>query len=299
MFLKTHLCGVGIVYDQSKKEKDKEPLTKLESRPNGSLYSRQKRQIADACEWMRRHQTKDRKAVIFCLTSPGFTSLANQPKFISSFFDNMKANYGLTDYVWVREMTKKGYPHFHCVAMWHPFKWFLDERKDCEHDGDDKSYRMISKLSRYWSSLFDSDANNSIRLGSYHPVTKKRQFYLTHERHAWYLTKYIGKSIGDGSIDYLCEAGFPQTKYKKAVRTFGMSEQLSENSQPLLFESDYHTTERRSIQIFRSGTHTVETKERVFTNAYGMEITEHELKEYDWRWTGHGETFIGLKKRQK
>jgi hypothetical protein len=310
--IKRHLCGMAIAYDKPEQElsRDENPgfLTQYPSRPNGSLYSRQKRQIADACEWLRINQTRDRKALIFVLTSPGFTSLANQPKFISAFVDNMKLNYGMGDYVWVREHTKRGYPHFHFVAHWHPAKWFLDLQQD--RPGGEQ-YARINQISRYWSSLFDSDSLNSVRLGTY-KGKKRTGFYLTNERHAWYLTKYLGKSIGDGSNDYLIEAGFPFQvygkdqsvkigSYKKAVRSFGMSENCALLSQPELFESqNLYTRHKASVQTTR-GVEQVEIDrfaERVFIGESGQ-LSESQLTRYDWRWTGHGQTFIGIDKMRK
>lgn len=279
-----------------------ENLPVIESRPNGSLYSRQKRQIADACEWLRINQTRKRKALIFVLTSPGYTSLANQPKFISSFTDNMRKNYGLGDYVWVREHTKRGFPHFHFVAHWHPAKWFFDT--------DLSGRSEIEKISLYWSSLFDSDSLNSVRLGTY-KGKKRTGFYLSDERHAWYLTKYLGKGIGDGSNDYLIEAGFPFQvnsrdgvklgPYKKAVRSFGISENLALFSHPEVYESQYlYTSSIASVQTIR-GTEMAEIKrfdERVFIGQSGQ-MSENDLKDYQWQWTGHGETFIGLQKGKR
>lgn len=330
---------MAVVYD--KPDNESEPgekpgsLSPDLSRPNGSLYSRQKRQIADACEWLRIGQSRERKALIFVLTSPGFTSLANQPKFISAFTDNMRKNYGMGDYVWVREHTKRGYPHFHFVAHWHPSKWFFDLRQDapgCE------PYTNIEMISRYWSSLFDSDSKNSVRLGTY-KGKKRTGFYLTDARHAWYLTKYLGKSIGHGSIDYLCEAGFPfqvnskdgvkMGMYKKAVRGFGMSENCALLSHPVLFDQQYIAVEQKevtTIQLMSDNalseyrktfpdnhisligrefglnrvelTHNFDSKERVFISPVGQ-LSEYDIKKYDWRWTGHGNTFIGMDQDRK
>lgn len=264
------------------------------ARPNGSLYSRQKRSIADACEWLRLTQTKDKKALIFVLTSPGYTSLANQPYFLSGWIDNMKKNYGLGDYVWVREMTKRGFPHFHFVAHWHPAKWFLDLRQDAPGF---YQYRNVSVISQYWSGLFGSDAKNSFRIGTY-KGNKRTGYYLTTERHAWYLTKYLGKSINDKHSNYLCEAGYPSTNYKKAVRGFGMSENVALLSQPDLFESqNLFTSHQASVQTTRGLESVTIDKfdQRVFIGESGQ-LSERDLQTYNWKWTGHGETFLGFRK---
>lgn len=315
---------MAIAYD-GHSHSDQPSLVKLESRPNGSLYSRQKRSIADACEWLRLNQNKDRKALIFCLTSPGYTSLANQPKFISAFFDNMRKNYGMGDYVWVREMTKKGYPHFHVVAHWHPAKWFLVDKQDAPGL---PVYKMITELSKYWSSLFNSDSVNSIRLGSYHQ-NKRVSFYINNEKQAWYLAKYIGKDIGHSfplinsknlasyamakaglkqynSTDMMISQGLVNTK--RQMRSFGMSEQVALLSEPDLFES-FYVSEVDGAD-WHPGKPLQERFKRVW-KASEKELTQYKsvnkivepdefIKAYSWRWTGHGQTFIGMdKKRSK
>jgi hypothetical protein len=292
---------MAIVYDSNERtEHDVERAQMVvdKGRPNGSLHSRQKRSIADACEWLRLTQTRDKKALIFVLTSPGHTSLANTPKFISKFVDNMRANYGMGDYVWVREMTKAGYPHFHFVAHWHPAKWFLtdsDNQTKAENQINHTVFESkVTTISKYWSGLFGSDAKNSVRFGSYNPRTKRRTFYLSTDRHAWYLTKYLGKNIGSGSLDYLMEAGFPQARYKKTVRAFGMSENVALLSEPELFESYHHTTETRMAPTVSGKEVEVKTTERIWGNEVSY-MSEKHVSEYDWRWTGHGETFIGFK----
>jgi hypothetical protein len=299
---------MAIVYDSPEHTEHDEERTQMvvdKGRPNGSLHSRQKRSIADACEWLRLTQTRDKKALIFVLTSPGHTSLANTPKFISKFVDNMRTNYGMGDFVWVREMTKAGYPHFHFVAHWHPAKWFLtdnDNQTKKENAINHTTFESrVTQISKYWSGLFGSDAKNSVRFGSYNPRTKRRTFYLSTDKHAWYLTKYLGKNIGSGSLDYLMEAGFPQARYKKTVRSFGMSENVALLSEPELFESYQHTTEARLAPTAQIDPETmtqkfieVRTTERLFGNEINI-LRESDVREYDWRWTGHGETFIGFK----
>lgn len=286
---------MAIVYDgHEKTERENAPLLSVSARPNGSLYSRQKRSIADACEWMRLHQTKDQRALVFVLTSPGYTSLANTPKFISRFVENMRANYGMGEYVWVREMTKKGYPHFHFVALWHHSKWFLDKPEILNPSGILLSYGepMITTISRYWSKQFGSDSINSVRLGTY-KNNKRVGFYLTTARHAWYLTKYLGKSIGDGSMDYLAESGFPSVKYRKTIRSFAISYQLGIDSEPTLFDSNYVTESVVMAPVVWGSPIQVERKKRVWISGQAK-LIDDDLQAYDWRWTGHGETYIGL-----
>lgn len=290
MNLKVHLSGVAIVYGESVKGSPSLFSKPNKERPNGSLYNRQKRSIRDATEFLRRHQTKDSRAMIFCLTSPGFTSLANTPKFISYFCENMKANYGMKDYVWVREFTKRGFPHFHFIAHWNNPKWFFEERR-------------IEKISLYWSRLFDSDAKNSVRLGSFHPVTKKRCFYVTHPKQCHYLAKYIGKNIGE-SFDYLGEAGFPSVKYRKSIRSFGMSQNVAEFSQPMLFKDHYEPhgkMEAHRLTVDRENWRVTETLEEVpagYTRIWKSDNvagdwTDRDLAKYDWKRIGDHEVYFG------
>lgn len=238
--------------------------------------------------------------MIFCLTSPGHISMAQTPRFISRFIDNMKTNYNMENYVWVRELTKRGYPHFHFIAHWNKPQWFFDcsacgaMMKDKECTECYCTTSRINKLSLYWSSLFGENSVNSIRLGSYHPKTKKRSYYVTHRKQCSYLGKYIGKNIGE-SLDYLAEAGFPQTKYRKTVRTFGMSSDVAMFSEPQLFESQMYRTDSRTVMKADGTLVEIPTMNRTFISECGQ-LDEDDLKRYNWKWTGHGQTFIGWEK---
>lgn len=301
----------------ARSEKDG-PSLYAPGRPNGSLYSRQKRAIADGVEYMRLHATKERKAVIFCLTSPGLTDQANAPKFISRFIDNMKSNYGMGNYVWVRELTTKGFPHFHFIAEWNTREWFLSKNTE--------GLTRAEELSKYWSSLFGESAGNSIRFGSY-PKHNKRTWYVTSPRQAWYLCKYIGKTFGKALNS--TEEPTPKTaRYRK----FGMSEDLAMVSQPKLFYSsqvvdrirkvvtavkvkrkdlghDHNFTfhEKHYTDIVRADDYRDRWKEtyvdvdvhrRIWCDSDGVELEDVALKEYDWKWTSHGQTYIGMNKRR-
>ena len=193
MYLKTHISGDAIVYD-SKPVKKKQPLLfaedlpSVQGRPQGSLYNHQKRKIADACEWLRQHNRRnpERCALVFCLTSPGYTDEANEPKFISRWLDNMRTNYGLGEYVWVRELTKKGFPHFHFVADWWRSPWWFASDIDTKLSN-------VHFISKTWSAHFGSDAKESIRLGGY--WYGKRLYELKSRTQCRYLTKYLGKTL--------------------------------------------------------------------------------------------------------
>lgn len=283
--IKIHLCGVAVKYESHSGKKG--IPSDLPSREQGSLYSWQRRKIADATIWMKRNVEYP---LIFCLTSPGYTSLANQSNVLSQFINNARKNYGMGHYVWVRELTKKGFPHFHFIADWKPVEhWFKKENGETN----------ITRMSRYWSGLFDSDATNSIRLGSYHPVTGDRCYYVEHDRQCWYLAKYIGKNIGETSTDYLAEAGFPQMFYKKRVRSFCVSPELARYSAPVEFEPEYET------EFVKKKVYTVNGWQEVLwprhtTRSWASEFGKdtHSFRDsmllnYRWKDTGHGGTFVG------
>jgi hypothetical protein len=200
MIAKLHLSGEAIVYEEKSKER---PRRWIQSEPppgriQGSLYSQQKRAICDASELIRLRNkgNPSRCALILTLTSPGYTSQADEPRFISRFFENMKKNYGLKDYLWVREYTKAGYPHFHIVADWYRAKYFFDSDPG-------SSRNRITLLSLYWSNLFGSTSHNSVWLGGY--WQNRRIYELRTQAQCRYLTKYMGKEV---KPDYVNPATF-------------------------------------------------------------------------------------------
>ena len=159
-----------------------------------------------------------------------------------------------------------------------------------------QSEPMITIISRYWSKQFGSDSKNSVRLGTY-KKKKRVGFYLTTARHAWYLTKYLGKSIGDGSMDYLAEAGFPSVKYRKTIRSFAISYQLGIDSAPTLFDSNYVEESSTLAPVVYGAPVVVKRMKRLWVSEHS-ELIDDDLQDYHWRWTGHGETYIGLEIRR-
>jgi len=151
--IKVHITGYATCYEAFSQKPKSEPRPN-DSRPQGSLYSQQKHAIADAVEWIR--QNSKYKPRIFVATTPGFIDPPEEGRTISKLIDNLKKTYGLQEYVWVRELTKRGYPHYHFV-------------------GDIDKFDPV-KLSLYWSSLFGVDSKNSIRVGSKPTQGRKRVF---------------------------------------------------------------------------------------------------------------------------
>lgn len=281
MILKSHLCGVAVTFVRFDADDIMEPETYgsqtvnpyneslKNGRPQGSLYSQQKRKIADACEYMRLNHVH--KPLIFVATSPGYTDQASEGKLIQKFTHNLRNGYDCKNYVWVREFTQAGFPHFHFVA-------------------DMPNVSPIA-LSLYWSGLFGSDAVNSIRLGTNYR-NGKRTFYLTSKQQAWYLTKYLGKAIGN------CEQG--AVKGKRSFRTFAVSQSLAKLSAPTEFKGRME----RSGKVFQAFTVSGKTQpiyeeQRIWQNCTSFLTDEQVRDKWNWRYTGFANTFKGFPKHWK
>ena len=210
LLAKQHISGVAVVYPEKRKRKENEPPKPPNpDRPQGSLYSQQKRKISDAVEYMRRYALY--KPRIFVATTPGFLELSKEQTFISKLTNNMRTNYSMKDYVWVRELTGNGFPHYHFVA-------------------DIPEFDVV-RLSITWSKYFGSTAKNSIRLGTKpNPKTGRRKYWIDSPKMSRYLGKYIGKGISNAEVG-------------KRVRRFNVSSELAKLSEPAF----YYTTMRESV----------------------------------------------------
>lgn len=259
MIIKAHLCGVAIAYEPHtfSVSQDK-PKT---GRIQGSRYGQQKRKIADACEWIRLNG----KALIFVVTAPGYTAASDERHLIQRFTHNLRNGYGVKDYVWVRELTKKGFPHYHFVV--------------------NASKLPAVQLSLYWSSLFGSTAKNSIRFGSKPNRHGKRIFFIRSSKQAWYLCKYIGKNLGDDDGE----------EQQRRVRSFHVSRDLAISSAPILYgEEIIHSqfTHLHSRKFVIANDHELYYEQ-------GRAPPEFNPHSVAWRWTGHGQTYIGRPKNWK
>jgi hypothetical protein len=259
MRIKVHRTGFAVAYEANipkKREPSREPL---KGRYQGSLFNQQKHKIADAVDWIRTNSKY--KPRIFVATTPGYLDHPAEGKFIQKLVHNLKNGYGMENYVWVRELTAHGYPHWHFVA-------------------DVPQFDPVD-LSLYWSGLFDSTARNSIRCGTKPGKDGKRRFWVTSQRMSWYLTKYLGKSIGD------CEK--PRQGQRSAFRTFGISQEAGKASEPLVYHS-------RACELY-NGTH----QREFFLNddqiEEGLPATV-DPSLFSWRWTGHGQTYCGILKKK-
>lgn len=287
-------------YEEVQKDPERAELNKLRrslengekvNRPQGSLYSWQKRKIADACEYMRVKPTH--KPIIFVATSPGFTNLASERTLIKNLTHNLRNGYECKNYVWVREYTKNGFPHFHFVADMPDFD--------------------VTRLSKYWSGLFGSDATNSIRLGTaprcdvcgaklkrknqscYKPECQgagKVEYYLKGKRMAWYMTKYLAKSIGKKELAPL--------EPRRSFRTFAVSKELTQLSLPTEFKSKMVRSETGKKILVANGTYQdfYEDK-RVWQNCTSAMTDEEVFAKWNWKYTGFANTHKGFPKNWK
>lgn len=274
MRIKVHLSGIAIAYQNYEWRPIKSP-GKTEGRYQGSLFNQQKRKIADATEYLRiNHVYKPR---IFVATTPGFIDHQAEKGYVRKLVDNLKSTYGMEEYLWVREFTGAGFPHYHFVA-------------------DVDQFDPV-RLSRYWSGLFDSDARNSVRCGTAPycrqcRIKMKRKgqacpkcnkpatvdYWIKSQGMASYLSKYIGKAVGT-----------PEKGKRKSFRTFAVSEKLGKASAPLLYEA-------RIMENY-NGTH----QREFFLNDDQVEPGVNQTVDpyqFNWKWTGHTDTYIGFPQKK-
>lgn len=276
--IKRHLCGIHVAYEPSGGGGG--ISLKVPGRAQGSLYSQQKKQIADAVAYLQGKARRDCKPLVFVATSPGFIDRANEPRFISKLVSNLRNGYGMENYIWVREFTGNGFPHFHFVASIPlPKKPFVVQ-------GTELPFNPV-KLSLYWSGLFGTDAKNSIRVGSKPNKHGKRMLYLSRNRRkAWYLAKYIGKSRSDDEV-----------RSRAKLKAFSMDEQTSAAIVPQLFSPRYRmetkalTVWNVSARKFETQYHDLPTGERYWENEKGELMTGHEI---DWQRCGLHNVYTGF-----
>lgn len=274
MQIKVHLSGVAIASEPIG-GKNPSPFPS-NSRYQGSLYSQQKRAIADAVEWMRLYGSN--KPIFFVATSPGFVKAEHHAEKISKFTHNLRNTYGCVDYVWVRELTSSGCPHYHFVA-------------------DMPFIQSPVNLSLYWSRLFGSGAKNSIRLGSA-PINGQRKFYVDSSQASRYISKYIGKDL-EVVQNNLLEAGYPCSVYKKSYRSFAISERARLMSKPVVYQANYHFAEREAINYTDGDiVKTVTVRQyidRTFENDIGEYMNPHN---YRWKRIEPHNIFIGFQDKK-
>lgn len=260
--IKVHLTGYATCYEASGGPGKRDPnRPKLESRPQGSLFSQQKHAIADGIEWIR--QNSKYKPRIFVATTPGFIDPPAEGRLISKLTNNLRMTYSCEHYVWVRELTKAGYPHFHFIA-------------------DLPQFDPV-QLSLYWSGLFGAEAKNCIRLGSRPDKNGRRKFWIENAKMAWYLSKYIGKDIS-------------QAGTRRNYRTFAISKVARQESEPMLYSSfiakDFSNRHvRRFVLDDERISDLIDKSGDSGTVNVPFEVDPHR---FSWKWTGHGQTYSGF-----
>jgi hypothetical protein len=226
----------------------------------------------------------DYRPLIFVATSPGFIDRADEPRFVSKFVNYLRKVYRLEHYLWVREFTGNGFPHFHFVAMM-PL-----QKSKAFYIAKDQTWVPFNPVtvSLVWSKYFNCDAKNSIRLGSKPNKHGKRMLYLSNNRRkAWYLAKYIGKSRSDD-----------EKRSKTKLKAFHMDEKTSKAIEPQLFKSRY-PTETKVVATWNAQTKRfddivfdIPTGERIFEDQNGNLFCPHGV---DWRSVGH-DVYVGFEK---
>lgn len=273
MIISDHLCGVAIAYNDngrrsfSRLENGDQPL-KL-GRLQGSLISYQKRQIADASEWLRtRSIFKPR--IFVCTTSPNWGAQIYEPQ-ISKFCHNLRNGYGCENYIWVREFNKRGAPHYHFIA-------------DMDYIHDPVA------LSLYWSGLFGYHTKNSVRLGTAPDKNGRRHYVLNSKSMAFYMAKYLGKNLRSEI--------FPNSWHsaKMPGRSFGISRQVARQSAPVKYDVNYHYREEVKTVLTTTGPQEVKLYYPIGTtheNEFGEYFNKHD---YQWTKSKDHEVFFGRKK---
>lgn len=285
MFIKQHLSGICVAYPEDCGGGTGERIHgQAVGRAQGSHYSGQKKRIADAVAYLQSIARPDCRPLVFVATSPGFVDRANEPRFISKLVDNLRDSHGMENYIWVREFTGPGYPHFHFIACI-PLKKRKKYRKWNGQRYIDIPFDPV-QVSLYWSRLFGSEANNSIRIGSKPKPGQATMIFLSNNRRkAWYLAKYIGKSRGD------CEG-------KARIKSFHMDHKTSAAIEPKLFRSKYKTetkvvaTWNVQERCFEDIVFDIPTGERIFEDENGNLFCPHGV---DWRSVGH-DVYVGFEK---
>lgn len=118
---------------------------------------------------IKQFQERQNKLTFLTFTFPDDISeeLANVG--MSRFLDNFKKTYDLRSYIWTKELTERGRPHFHAIC--------------------DFPYQPIHEINDAWCSAIGMGAKNAVRLPPDGSVVKNFDSLLR------YMCKYISKSF--------------------------------------------------------------------------------------------------------
>lgn len=230
------------------------------ARVQGSLFSFQKRQVANAVEWIRTN-SKNKPLIFVATTSHKWGNTIFTPR-ISAFVHNLKNGYGVRNFVWVREYNGHGAPHYHFVC--------------------DAPFLNAKKLSWYWSKSFGFPNFNSVRLGSKPDKNGRRKYHVESKRMAFYLSKYLGKSM--------------PAKSKMKGRKFQISQEAGAKSKPIKYEVHYHFTDNGGKTVFAQGK-MVPAPVYAIGRTYESETGKIFLKEnYQWKKAKDHNVWFGREK---
>lgn len=131
-----------------------------------------RRKISSGAALMALEKTKSENLIFLTLTFPFDLSENEANEYWSKFAENLKENYKCTAFISVKELTKSGRPHFHCLLR--------------------MPYQRISKINRAWCMTWREKHNwvsNAVR-------TEKGNMVVRSVRRAVrYCTKYVCKSM--------------------------------------------------------------------------------------------------------
>lgn len=127
------------------------------------------------------HDTKDNNILFLTLTYPAskFThedpeKSSNEP--VKRYLNNLRTNYGMKGYAWVKELTKIGTPHYHLLA--------------------DLPFIKIEKLNSMWEKNAGIHSNNCVTHDEENGLVVDSP-----ERAGFYVAKYISKMKGETMFD--------------------------------------------------------------------------------------------------
>lgn len=181
--------------------------------------------------------------VFVVTTSPNWGPSIFEPK-ISTFVHTLRNGYGAKEYVWVREFTSSGLPHYHFVI-------------------DLPTIKSPVGLSRYWSSLFGASSVNCVRLGSKPGRDGKRCFRVTKSKArgmANYLATYLQKQIQGGkeydaavALYRQMGGGSVSSSLSLPGRKFAISQDAASSSAPVIYRPEYEYNQGGELVMTASG----------------------------------------------
>lgn len=127
------------------------------------------------------HDNKHNNILFLTLTYPASKFTHNDPEkssnqALKNFLNNLRTNYGLKGYVWVKELTKIGTPHYHMII--------------------DLPYVDIRKLNDIWAHNAGIVSKCCVRSDPDHGLIVK-----TAEQAGFYVCKYITKIRDNCTFD--------------------------------------------------------------------------------------------------